>query len=48
MGDDSQVKVPDHISLQVSNEKLLDMKIWQYCNLGVTVKSVGDVNLISY
>ena len=46
MGDESQVKVPYHIGLHVSNEKLLDVKIWQCCNLGVTVKSMGDVNLI--
>ena len=46
MGDDSQVKVSDHNGLHVSNEKLLDVKIWQCCNLGVTVKSVGAVNLI--
>jgi len=45
VGDDSQVKASDQNGLHVSNEKLLDMKIWQCCNLVVYVELVGDVNL---
>ena len=37
MGDDSQVKVPDHIGLHVSNEKVIGRENMTYCWLQMTL-----------